>query len=169
MFWRWHPGVATVCNRAGLHNHLRLRHLRRVFLLNHLDQTQAAHRLKQLRNGLGEPAPDGSGASDAILAHAGSMAWAVATSPDTPTPAGPCWWWLSAQSPLESRSSRRRQSSLAKPLRLGVGSAWSSAITNSVFSGAASVCLTDDVDCIAQELQDREGFVPFLFPGQAQG
>jgi hypothetical protein len=27
----------------------------------------------------------------------------------------------------------------------------------------------DEVECIAQELQDWEGFVPFYFPGQAQG
>src|ERR1017187_9247686 len=72
------------------------------------------------------------------------------------------------QSPLESRNSSRRQSSLAKPLRLGVGSALSSAMTNFVFSEAASVCLMDEVECIAQELQDWEGFVPFYFPGQAQ-
>jgi hypothetical protein len=26
----------------------------------------------------------------------------------------------------------------------------------------------DEVECIAQELQDWEGFVPFYFPGQAQ-
>jgi hypothetical protein len=38
-----------------------------------------------------------------------------------------------------------------------------------VFSDAASVCLMDEVECIAQELQDWEGFVPFYFPGQAQG
>src|ERR1017187_4989187 len=73
------------------------------------------------------------------------------------------------QSPLESRNSSRRQSSLAKPLRLGVGSALSSAMTNFVFWDAARVCLMDEVECIAQELQDWEGFVPFYFPGQAQG
>jgi hypothetical protein len=27
----------------------------------------------------------------------------------------------------------------------------------------------DELDCIAQELQDRVGFVPSYFPGQAQG
>jgi hypothetical protein len=42
-------------------------------------------------------------------------------------------------------------------------------MTNFVFSDAASVCLMDEVECIAQELQDWEGFVPFYFPGQAQG
>ena len=37
-----------------------------------------------------------------------------------------------------------------------------------VQSGAA-VLLMDEVDCIAQELQDWRPFVPFFFPGQAQG
>jgi hypothetical protein len=32
--------------------------------------------------------------------------------------------------------------------------ALSSAITNVVFSGVANVCLMDELDCIAQELQD---------------
>jgi hypothetical protein len=38
-----------------------------------------------------------------------------------------------------------------------------------VFSGVASVCLMDDLHCITRELQDWEEFVPFFFPGQAQG
>src|ERR1035438_994626 len=51
----------------------------------------------------GERAQDGSGAWDAILVPAGSMAWAVATNPHRLISAGLCWWWLFA-SPLWDRA-----------------------------------------------------------------
>src|SRR6266404_4512904 len=69
------------------------------------------------------------------------------------------------QSPLESRRSKRRQRSLAKALRLSVGSVLSSAITSLVFSGAASVCLMDELDCIAQGITGLGGVCPVLFSG----
>ena len=42
-------------------------------------------------------------------------------------------------------------------------------MTNLVLSAFASVCLTDNVDCIVQELENRGAAVQLFFPGQAQG
>jgi len=53
-------------------------------------------------------------------------------------------------------------------LRLGGGSAFKRPITKLLFSGSASIRLMDDVDCIAQGIQNREAFVPLFHMGQAQ-